>query len=198
MENPRYGFLLVMMQPPPAMEEEFNAWYDTEHVPERLAVPGFLSARRFVSLDGHPRYLALYDLERPEVLQSPEYLAVSGDAFSPWTKRITSRVLVDRRAGTQLYPGNAVTARAPRLMLLRFSGIAASEAGDLVATLRNAFEDRPETAGLRVLACAESGAHYAIVDARAAVPHAQILPQLDGHAAALDLVCTYAPYDPRL
>ena len=38
---PNKGFLLVLMQPPPAFEEEFNAWYDAEHIPERCATPGF-------------------------------------------------------------------------------------------------------------------------------------------------------------
>ena len=71
------GFLLVLMQPPPAFEEEFNAWYDTEQVPERLAVPGFETALRFVCLSGHPRYLAIYDLAGPEVLDSPEYLRIA-------------------------------------------------------------------------------------------------------------------------
>ena len=49
------GFLLVTMQPPPAFEEEFNAWYDNEHIPERLGVPGILTARRYVSAGGHPK-----------------------------------------------------------------------------------------------------------------------------------------------
>jgi len=71
------GFLLVTMQPPPAFEEEFNAWYDTEHLPERLAVPGFETALRFVCVSGHPRYLAMYDLTDPQVLDSPEYLKVA-------------------------------------------------------------------------------------------------------------------------
>ena len=50
------------------MEEEFNAWYDTEHLPERLAIPGFRSARRWVR---GGTYLATYELDSPEVLQSP-------------------------------------------------------------------------------------------------------------------------------
>lgn len=198
MENAQYGFLLVMMQPPPAMEEEFNAWYDTEHLPERLAVPGFLNARRFVNIDGHPRYLAFYDLERFEVLQSQAYRMVSGDSFSPWTKRITSRVLVDRRAGTQIYPGNALTGRAPRLMLLRFHGLSQGDGITLAGTLRGAFEGHPETVSIRVLACKESGDHYGLVETRATIAIPDILPQLGRFAAAIDLTSTYAPYDPRI
>ena len=53
------GFLLVLMQPPPTLEEEFNAWYDTEHIAERRAVPGFETALRYVCIDGAPRYLAM-------------------------------------------------------------------------------------------------------------------------------------------
>ena len=48
--------------PPAEFEEEFNAWYDTEHVPERLGIPGFESGLRYVSADRPRRYLALYDL----------------------------------------------------------------------------------------------------------------------------------------
>src|SRR3954464_8501762 len=99
------GYLLVMMQPPPAFEDEFNAWYDTEHIPERVAVPGFETGIRYVCLSGAPRFLAIYDTRTPQVLDSPEYLRVSFDRSSPWTKRVTSRVKVDRSAGAQIYPG---------------------------------------------------------------------------------------------
>ena len=114
------GFLLVTMQPPPAFEEEFNAWYDTEHLPERLAVPGFETALRFVCLYGHPRYLAMYDLVRPEVLDSPEYLRVAFENSSPWTRRVLQRVRVYRASGRQIYPGSTVTGAASRVQLVRF------------------------------------------------------------------------------
>ena len=45
------GLLLVISDPPAAFEEEFNAWYDTDHIPERLAIPGFETGTRFVSTD---------------------------------------------------------------------------------------------------------------------------------------------------
>ena len=56
------GFLLVLMQPPSTLEEEFNAWYDTEHIAERLAVPGFETALRYVCIDGAPRYAATHSI----------------------------------------------------------------------------------------------------------------------------------------
>jgi hypothetical protein len=71
------GFLLVLMQPPENIEEEFNAWYDSEHVPERLAVPGVLTAIRFSSIStAMPKYLAMYDLESESVRESDAYRAL--------------------------------------------------------------------------------------------------------------------------
>jgi hypothetical protein len=45
----RRGLLFTMTEPPAAMEDEFNAWYDSEHLAERRANPGFRSARRRVT-----------------------------------------------------------------------------------------------------------------------------------------------------
>ena len=85
------GILVVTTNPPADMEEEFNAWYDREHIPERLSVPGFQRAQRYYLADGERRYLALYDVSAFDVFDSPAYLATSGDKNTPWTKRIISR-----------------------------------------------------------------------------------------------------------
>src|SRR5437868_13850386 len=79
------GLLLTMTEPPAAMEEEFNAWYDTEHLHERLAITGFRSARRWVAdlKPGEGKYLATYELDTPDVLHTPEYLA-RFEGATPW------------------------------------------------------------------------------------------------------------------
>ncbi len=108
METKQYGLLLVMMEPPEEMEEEFNEWYDTEHIPERKAVSGILSAERFVAYEGSPRYLALYDLEGIEVLQSESYKKIGIDHLSPWTMRIIRFVRgFKRNIYQQISPGTA-------------------------------------------------------------------------------------------
>jgi hypothetical protein len=66
------GFLLAMMEPLPGFDSEFRAWYDTEHVPERMAIAGFESGQRLVCVAGWPRYVAIYDLAALDVLQKPE------------------------------------------------------------------------------------------------------------------------------
>ena len=68
------GILLVYTDlSEPKYEEEFNAWYNTEHVPELLAIPGVLDAARYVATKGGPKYLAAYELASVDVLQTPEY-----------------------------------------------------------------------------------------------------------------------------
>ncbi|MBI3964965.1 MAG: hypothetical protein HY329_04950 [Chloroflexi bacterium] len=81
--------LVAMLVPRPDREEEFNAWYDTEHLPALKSIPGFLSARRFRALEGEPRYLALYDVA--------DYSVFGGEAYktkreSPWADRIRSQL----------------------------------------------------------------------------------------------------------
>lgn len=103
------GLLLAMMEPPPAMEEEFQDWYDTEHFPERASCDGFLTAGRFICVEGWPRYLALYDLADTSVLSRPGYRAIAVDRYSPWTHRIVSRVWGQYRADAeQRYPRSAL------------------------------------------------------------------------------------------
>src|SRR5438270_12173099 len=81
------ALLLVMIAVDPAHEDELNRWYEEEHFPERATCPGFLSARRFIAVEGEPRHLAIYDLENHDVLESPEYRKIY-DPPSPWTKRM--------------------------------------------------------------------------------------------------------------
>ena len=190
------GFLLVTMQPPPAFEEEFNAWYDTEHLPERLAVPGFETALRFVCVSGHPRYLAMYDLARPQVLDSTEYLKVAFANSSPWTLRVLQRVRVYRAFGRQIYPGNAVTGACARVELPRFRNRPASAAEEIMSGLRANFEKRPETAQVRVFAYEDRGGtdFIGFVEQRVPGLAALDLKPFGEHAEAIDLANIYAPY----
>jgi hypothetical protein len=103
------GLLLTMTEPPASMEDEFNAWYDDEHLPERLAIPGYRSARRWVA-DGKPgegKYLATYELDAASVLQSDAYLQRLNNP-TPWSRRCLKACIVFRRwACEQTHPGGA-------------------------------------------------------------------------------------------
>jgi hypothetical protein len=101
------GLLVVRMGPTALDEEEFNAWYDFEHLPQRLALPGFLSGERYVCLQGAPKYVAIYDLADTEVITGRDYLAEAGQHFTPWSKRMLARVgsVWTRLDLEQIYPG---------------------------------------------------------------------------------------------
>lgn len=118
------GLLLVTMEPPAEMQDEFNDWYDTEHFPQRRGLPGFESGSRWACLEGFPRWLALYDLDNKKALETPDYLAVSGANSTPWSKRILPRTVGRQRViAEQLSPGDAVLrngAGIARLLLVRY------------------------------------------------------------------------------
>jgi hypothetical protein len=67
------GMLLTSMDVDPSHEAEFNRWYDREHLEERVAIDGFLEARRYVADQASPKYLSLYSTESFDVLDSPAY-----------------------------------------------------------------------------------------------------------------------------
>jgi hypothetical protein len=80
------GLLMVWTDVPAEKEAEFNRWYNEEHLAERLAVPGFLSAARYEAVKGGPKHLALYELENAAVMESPAYKKVQANP-TPWTTR---------------------------------------------------------------------------------------------------------------
>jgi hypothetical protein len=82
------------MTPGPEVETAFNAWYDTEHLPALARVPGVLCARRYRTGAGNPKYVALYHLASPGVVDTPEWKAASGSTPMPQhvRDRITNRL----------------------------------------------------------------------------------------------------------
>ena len=112
------GVLVVLTEPDPRYEEEYNAWYDDEHMAERLSIPGFVSARRWRSATTAGRYLATYEVESIDVFTSAAYLAHYGDNQSPWSKRVLAKLKQFRRwTAEQISPGDAASAEGQALFL---------------------------------------------------------------------------------
>ena len=120
------GLLMVWADVPADKEQEFNRWYDEEHLPERMAIPGFLSGARYEAVKGGPKYLACYELESVAVLESPAYKKVQANP-TPWTKRIRPQAIGTpfiRNVYTMIHPGAltveiAAAPMAPALQLGR-------------------------------------------------------------------------------
>jgi hypothetical protein len=103
------GILIAAMNIGNAAEDEFHDWYDTEHLPERQRVAGFLACQRWIGADDRKVSVATYDLDSIGVLQSAGYQAIGGANLSPWSKRVTGRVeRLMRFEGDQTLPGDAI------------------------------------------------------------------------------------------
>lgn len=119
------GTLIAAMRRGRAAEDEFHDWYDTEHLPERQRVPGFLLCQRWVGAHDRTVSVATYDLDSVTVLKSPAYLAIGGDNLSPWSKRIIARVeRLMRFEGDQILPGDRLPPANAGGLLLNAMNIA--------------------------------------------------------------------------
>jgi len=86
------ALLIIWCEVPEDREEEFNRWYNEEHLPERLSAPGFLSAARYEAVVREPKHLAVYELENLAAMESPEYLKLRQNP-TEWSKRMSPEVI---------------------------------------------------------------------------------------------------------
>ena len=87
------GALVIWTDIKPEAEEDFNRWYDHQHLEERVGVPGFLNGRRYKAIGDAPaKYLAWYEVESPDVLGSDAYGARQANP-TEWTSRIMPEFL---------------------------------------------------------------------------------------------------------
>jgi hypothetical protein len=190
------ALLLVVADPSPTMEEEFNAWYDTEHVPERASIPGFNTALRFVSLGDGPAYMALYDLDALAVLDSPAYQAVYGVNFTPWTRRVTSRVNPARLTGVQMFPGQAITGVCARMVLVRLRDVSDADMAATIAALDGFSSRHSNCTQHRVFVCDQQTRQDGFVLFEFNDGHTDCVngAVFGGLAGKIDLLAHYRPY----
>ena len=84
------GLLAVWTDVPADKEDDFNQWYNEEHIPELLSIPGILNAARYEAVKSGPKYLACYELEDVAVLDS---YAFNHRSFTDWAKRASPVVI---------------------------------------------------------------------------------------------------------
>jgi len=104
--NPLPNCLLVVtVEVDPAIEADWNRWYDDVHLPAALACPGVLRGRRYVSAGPtsesnrgeraqHARriYTTVYELDGPQAVETPEFHAMRG--WYEFAPRVRSRTQV--------------------------------------------------------------------------------------------------------
>jgi hypothetical protein len=114
------GLLAIWHGVEPGFEPSFDDWYDRQHHLERVEIPGFARARRYVNCDGGPRYFARYDVDDAGVLASAPYL----DALNhptPWTEALMPRYRGTTRSVFRFAAG-AGNADGAALVTLRLTG----------------------------------------------------------------------------
>lgn len=92
--GPAPWLYLVSTDIPEDIVEEYVSWYDEEHLPRLVNVPGVRRARRYVSETGSPKFLTVYSLDAKDAFTSPEGLAARK---TPWTARMRGLFTNTRR-----------------------------------------------------------------------------------------------------
>jgi hypothetical protein len=129
------GLLMVYCDVPAEHEAEFNRWYNDEHIPERLAIPGVLNAARYEAVAGGPKYLACYELASADAWYSADWQKWLNHP-TPWSQRMSPSVIATtyiRNLYRRIHPAQlpAETAQAdmsPVLLVGRMSVPAALDA----------------------------------------------------------------------
>jgi hypothetical protein len=88
------GVLAIWNSCAPGAEVEYEHWYRSEHLAERVAIDGFVAGWRFEAVDGAPRYFTHYETTSPDVLFSDAYLVRVNDP-TPLTRRVMSGAFAD-------------------------------------------------------------------------------------------------------
>lgn len=135
--------------------DDFYAWHDLEHMPERAGIPGFLRGRRYIAADNRtaPEFFTLYEAASLPVLTGADYANRLNDPTAA-TQRVTRRFRDTRRA-----IGRVIASHGPGVggALLTVGFAAAEATHDPLLRLA-----RDTAAAPRV-----TGAHLCITDARA-------------------------------
>jgi len=152
------GVLAIWNGIAPEAEEDFVAWHVREHIPERVGLPGFLRGRRYVALDGFPKYFNFYETTTADDLSSAAYRARL-DAPTDWTRKVvaqfrdTSRTICD--VVLSFGTGDGGTVEALRLSAALRSQTFAARMGRLMPQLLEApgivaahlLQGRPDASG---------------------------------------------------
>jgi hypothetical protein len=118
----------------PAVRPEFDDWHNNEHLPERLAIPGFLRGSRWTAADGGTGIFILYEVADAAVLTSAAYLERLNNP-TPWSRKMMPRHMRMTRGlcrvtelRRQTTKNNILSGLSPKLRTIRLSPQQGAEA----------------------------------------------------------------------
>ncbi len=84
------ALLMVWADIPADKEEDFNKWYNEEHLAELVSVPGVLNAARYEAVRSGPKHLACYELEHAGVIETD---AFKNRPRTAWGSRVSPSII---------------------------------------------------------------------------------------------------------
>jgi len=144
-ESQGLDILAVWNDVDPAHEAEYHRWYWEQHLPERLSIPGFLSAYRYLAIDATPKFFTWYFVRDIELLRSPAYLERLGNP-TEWTTSVMPAFRNMTRCACRLTldTGRGI---GGTLAVVRVSAAAESERKGVARALREALSKLLGSAG---------------------------------------------------
>lgn len=141
------GLLLVMNDIPADLEDDFNHWYHEEHLSERLALPGFISARRYRAVGGQPAYMVVYKCDTIGTLTSPSYRYVLDNPTDLTRKILPKLQNVVRAACRETWSSGDAIGGSAIIVQCKAKEGRESEARDFI---KNSFAPRLKQSGCMV------------------------------------------------
>ncbi|TDB83942.1 hypothetical protein E1264_26520 [Actinomadura sp. KC216] len=156
------GLLYVLSQPRDGDEAGFHDWYDNEHGPARLALPGVRQGHRYRAADGEaPSWLAWYDLDL-EVLHTPRYRRLREERSAREAAVMAALETLDRRIYELLDDYGTPAAAPPPLLVARSMTVEPDREPDL-----NAWYEEEHIPSLHALPGWRRTRRYVLVDGNA-------------------------------
>jgi hypothetical protein len=103
--------LFSEMRPDLSWEARFNAWYDSEHIPVRMAIEGFAGAQRYRAVDDE-NYLVIYDMTTLDVLETPQYQVVKNEPSAETRWMLDNVTNFTRYLGTEIARNGRIDAES--------------------------------------------------------------------------------------
>jgi hypothetical protein len=188
----------------PEGRADFYEWHNREHIPERVAIPGFRRGRRYIALDGRPEFFTLYETDTPQVLAGEAYLTRLNNP-TPWTRRATQHFRNTARSLCEVALSLG-TGEGGTIVTLRYDVAVGREEEHrqfLVQRVLPSLADRPAIAGVH-LCIADRGASSIETEEKkgrvdkAVIPNWVILLEGGGEVALLQAAADEALPDEML
>jgi hypothetical protein len=133
-ENQAHGIMVIWHDVASGFVDDYLNWHTCEHMPERIAIPGFLRGRRGHSPESplHP-YITLYESDDAGTFGSPEYFARLNTPTA-WSQRLHRRITNFIRGACEIIVSRGVGLSAHTLSVRVGLGSKSGEEVPAIAT----------------------------------------------------------------